>query len=105
MRKKGEKRCGGCFLLLTSLHDLADSDWQPRPTNGPVEIWWRSCCSCREAAAGGDATAEDRAFDVLTRELVFEAKAKPGQRTLAGVLAGGMGCAVLCCAVLCCAVL
>jgi hypothetical protein len=26
----------------------------------------------------------DRAFDVLTRELVFEAKAKPGERTLAG---------------------
>ncbi|KAL4451742.1 hypothetical protein ABPG75_007404 [Micractinium tetrahymenae] len=27
-------------------------------------------------------TEEDKAFDVLTRELVFEAKAKPGERTL-----------------------
>lgn len=26
----------------------------------------------------------DKAFDVLTRELVFEAKAKPGERTLTG---------------------
>lgn len=27
---------------------------------------------------------EDAAFDVLTRELVFEAKARPGERTLTG---------------------
>ena len=38
-------------------------------------------------AAGRDNRGDsegDRAFDVLTRELVFEAKAKPGERTLAG---------------------
>ena len=29
-------------------------------------------------------TQEDKAFDVLTRELVFEAKAQPGERTLTG---------------------
>jgi hypothetical protein len=32
---------------------------------------------------------EDAAFDVLTRELVFEAKARPGERTLTGAAAGG----------------
>ncbi|PRW57304.1 Nucleolar 14 [Chlorella sorokiniana] len=31
---------------------------------------------------GEKRTHEDQAFDVLTRELVFEAKAKPGERTL-----------------------
>jgi hypothetical protein len=31
---------------------------------------------------------EDAAFDVLTRELVFEAKARPGGRTLTGGQAG-----------------
>jgi hypothetical protein len=34
----------------------------------------------------------DRAFDVLTRELVFEAKAKPGERTLTGGGWGASGC-------------
>lgn len=34
-------------------------------------------------------TQEDKAFDVLTRELVFEAKAQPGERTLTGALAWG----------------
>lgn len=29
-------------------------------------------------------TQDDKAFDLLTRELVFEAKAKPGERTLTG---------------------
>lgn len=43
---------------------------------------------CRDNRAD---TAEDKAFDVLTRELVFEAKAKPGERTLTGGW-GGMGC-------------
>lgn len=39
------------------------------------------CCCCRSTKPD---TQEDKAFDVLTRELVFEAKAKPGERTLTG---------------------
>lgn len=36
---------------------------------------------CRDNKAD---TQDDKAFDLLTRELVFEAKAKPGERTLTG---------------------
>lgn len=38
-------------------------------------------CTHRDNKADSEA---DKAFDVLTRELVFEAKAKPGERTLTG---------------------
>jgi nucleolar protein 14 len=36
----------------------------------------------------GVVTEEDRRFDALTKELVFEAKAKPGERTLTGETTG-----------------
>lgn len=50
-------------------------------------------------------TNEDKAFDVLTRELVFEAKAKPGERTLTGGQQAlqwvADGIQVCCCTCLC----
>lgn len=53
----------------------ADAGFDPANLAAPVPA------VCRDSRADN---REDQAFDVLTRELVFEAKAKPGERTLTG---------------------
>ncbi len=68
------------MLLTAALHPAVRAP--PRlpapPTSSPPVT---APPPCRDNRAD---TEEDKAFDVLTRELVFEAKAKPGERTLTG---------------------
>jgi nucleolar protein 14 len=64
--------------------DALAAAWHALASSGALAGALRPQGAKPEAAAGGAAAAdEDRRFDALTRELLYEGKAQPGERTLA----------------------
>ena len=82
MRRRRRRRCGWCAAGLPLGMPAAALAVVPMAPKCSLPSCACCCACCRACRDNKAETKEDQAFDVLTRELVFEAKAKPGERTL-----------------------